>query len=161
MYATWSAENDWKQTLWVFSYCFVLVSPNPDQSDNGGSLEAYQQAVGYERRAKHPDIFVTRGIYERAISEASKRRFAGEAGAEEALKMFWAGYCDALVRYHARPMDPLFMNINCLENIGNWSGRRARNISPSCEKRSWLGPSLGSVHPLSGEKEIWAYMLSM
>lgn len=36
-------------------------------------------------------------MYERAIAEAAKRRFAGEAGAEEALRQFWIGYLDTLV----------------------------------------------------------------
>jgi len=61
------------------------------------SLEAFNQYIGYERRARHPDIFVTRGIYERAIAEAARRRFEGENGAEEALRVFWTGYGDALV----------------------------------------------------------------
>ncbi|CAA7261390.1 unnamed protein product [Cyclocybe aegerita] len=64
------------------------------QSQN--SLDIFNQYIGYERRAKYPDIFVTRGVYERAIAEAGRRRFKGEAGAEEALRLFWAGYCDAL-----------------------------------------------------------------
>lgn len=50
-----------------------------------------------ERRARNPDLLVTRGIYERAISEAAKRRCIGEMGAEEGLRIFWTGYCDALV----------------------------------------------------------------
>lgn len=58
---------------------------------------ALNQYIGYERRAKHPDLFVTRGIYERAIAEAAKRRFDGESGAEEILRTFWNGYGDALV----------------------------------------------------------------
>ena len=33
------------------------------------------------------------------IAEADKRRFAGEANAEEALRSFWTGYVDFLVRY--------------------------------------------------------------
>ncbi|KAF9527604.1 hypothetical protein CPB83DRAFT_934295 [Crepidotus variabilis] len=67
---------------------------NLTQTQN--SLEAFNQYITYERRAKHPDLFVTRGIYERAISEAAKRRFHGEAGAEDALRLFWMGYCDVL-----------------------------------------------------------------
>jgi hypothetical protein len=47
---------------------------------------------------KNPDLFIIRGLYERAIAEAARRRFAGEAGAEEALRSFWGGYCDVLVR---------------------------------------------------------------
>jgi hypothetical protein len=53
--------------------------------------------VAYERRAKKPDFIFLSGIYERAIAEAAKRRFAREAGAEEALRTFWLGYIDALV----------------------------------------------------------------
>lgn len=38
------------------------------------------------------------GVYERAIAEAAKRRFDGEIGAEEFLRLFWNGYLNALVR---------------------------------------------------------------
>ncbi|KAF8158295.1 hypothetical protein B0H34DRAFT_708196 [Crassisporium funariophilum] len=65
-------------------------------SQTGNSLEAYNLYTQYERKANHPDLFVTRGTYERAIAEAAKRRFNGEAGAEEVLRIFWSGYCDAL-----------------------------------------------------------------
>lgn len=46
---------------------------------------------------KNTDMFIVCGLYERAISEAAKRRFGGEQGAEEALRAFWGGYCDVLV----------------------------------------------------------------
>ncbi|KZV73245.1 hypothetical protein PENSPDRAFT_627695 [Peniophora sp. CONT] len=62
----------------------------------GYSLDAYAQYAAYERRAKKPDFVILSGIYERAIAEAAKRRFAGEYGAEEALRAFWTGYGDAL-----------------------------------------------------------------
>lgn len=38
-------------------------------------------------------------VYERAVAEAAKRAFNGEAGAEVALALFWTGYCDALVGF--------------------------------------------------------------
>ncbi|KAF9077529.1 hypothetical protein BDP27DRAFT_1311204 [Rhodocollybia butyracea] len=60
------------------------------------SLEAFSYYIGYERRAKYPDLTVTSGVYERAISEAAKRRFSGEYGAEQTLRSFWVGYGDAL-----------------------------------------------------------------
>jgi hypothetical protein len=47
---------------------------------------------------KNPDMFILQGLFERAIAEAARRRFVGEAGAEEALRSFWGGYCDVLVR---------------------------------------------------------------
>lgn len=62
-------------------------------------LVAFSQYIGYERRAKHPDLFVTRGIYERAIAEAAKWRFNGEPGAEETLRIYWSGYGDVLVNH--------------------------------------------------------------
>ena len=43
-------------------------------------------------------MFILKALYERAITEADKRRFAGEANAEEALRSFWTGYLDLLVR---------------------------------------------------------------
>ena len=60
---------------------------------------------------KNPDLFIIRGLYERAIAEAARRRFAGEAGAEEALRSFWGGYCDVLVRHsllgHSACIEPI------------------------------------------------------
>jgi len=61
------------------------------------SPEAYAQYIAAERRARNPDIFVIGGLYERAIAEAAKRRFAGDAGAETILRAFWNGYIDVLV----------------------------------------------------------------
>ncbi|KAK0201693.1 hypothetical protein DFS33DRAFT_1375245 [Desarmillaria ectypa] len=60
------------------------------------SLESYASYVAYENRARYPELLVMSGLYERAIAEAAKRKFAGEAGAEEALRSFWVGYCDAV-----------------------------------------------------------------
>ncbi|KIK95320.1 hypothetical protein PAXRUDRAFT_140954 [Paxillus rubicundulus Ve08.2h10] len=60
------------------------------------SLPAYTQYIASERRAKTPDVFVLTGLYERAIAETAKRRFAGEHGAEQTLRMFWVGYLDFL-----------------------------------------------------------------
>ncbi|KAI0771140.1 RNA-binding protein Prp24 [Trametes elegans] len=60
------------------------------------SLEGYAYYLAAERRRKTPDIFVLQTLYERAIAEADKRRFAGEANAEEALRSFWTGYVDFL-----------------------------------------------------------------
>ena len=50
-----------------------------------------------ERHLKYPDLFVLRGLYERAIAEAARRRFDGESGSEEALRTFWMNYLDTLV----------------------------------------------------------------
>ncbi|KAI0669180.1 RNA-binding protein Prp24 [Trametes maxima] len=60
------------------------------------SLEGYAYYLAAERRRKTPDVFVVQALYERAVAEADKRRFAGEAGAEEALRSFWNGYVDFL-----------------------------------------------------------------
>ncbi|KAF5389233.1 hypothetical protein D9757_003432 [Collybiopsis confluens] len=65
-------------------------------SRSQNSLEAFAQYIGYERRAKNPDLMTTSAVYERALHEAAKRRFLGEYGAEEALRSFWTGYSDAL-----------------------------------------------------------------
>ncbi|TFY81135.1 hypothetical protein EWM64_g2871 [Hericium alpestre] len=68
------------------------------------SLAAYNHYVSYERRARKPELSILSGIYERAVAEAAKRRFAGEAGAEDALASFWLGYADAL-RIHKADQD--------------------------------------------------------
>lgn len=56
-------------------------------------------------RRKKPNLFVMQGLYERAITEADKRRWAGEAGAEQALRSFWAGYLDFIVRVMSSPQN--------------------------------------------------------
>lgn len=43
-------------------------------------------------------MFALPALYERAIAEAAKRRFAGDINAEAALRTFWTGYIDTLVR---------------------------------------------------------------
>ncbi|KAJ4001680.1 hypothetical protein F5050DRAFT_1708044 [Lentinula boryana] len=73
-----------------------------DQYENAlsrsqNSLEAFAHYIAYERRAKYPDLAMTSSIYERAISEAAKRKYLGELGAEEALRAFWMGYSDVLI----------------------------------------------------------------
>lgn len=60
------------------------------------SLESYASYIAYENRARYPELLVMSGLYERAIAEAAKRKFAGEAGADDALRSFWVGYCDAV-----------------------------------------------------------------
>ena len=69
------------------------------KSKSENPLVAFSQYIGYERRAKYPDLFVTRGIYERAIAEVAKWRFNGEPGAEETLRIYWSGYGDVLVNH--------------------------------------------------------------
>ncbi|GLB38245.1 putative RNA recognition motif containing protein [Lyophyllum shimeji] len=60
------------------------------------SLDDYARYLAFERRAKNPDLLFMSTVHERAIAEADKRRFSGEPGAEEALRMFWLGYIDSL-----------------------------------------------------------------
>lgn len=55
--------------------------------------------ITIERRAKYPNLPIVSATYERAIAEAAKRRFLEEEGAEQVLRMFWTGYCDALVSF--------------------------------------------------------------
>ncbi|KAH9926083.1 RNA-binding protein Prp24 [Amylocystis lapponica] len=68
----------------------------------GFSLEAYAYYIAAERRKK-PDLFVLGALYERAIAEADRRRFSGEAGAEDSLRAFWIGYVDFLRTQDADP----------------------------------------------------------
>ena len=67
------------------------------QVQSGFSLEGYAYYIASEKRAKKPDFFILNTLYERAITEADKRRFEGDPGAETALRSFWTGYLDTLV----------------------------------------------------------------
>jgi hypothetical protein len=69
------------------------------QAQSGYALDAYARYLASERRAKTPDVLIMSTVHERAIAEAAKRRFNGEVGAEEALRAFWVGYSDSLVRH--------------------------------------------------------------
>ncbi|TFK40639.1 hypothetical protein BDQ12DRAFT_601697 [Crucibulum laeve] len=59
-------------------------------------LQTYAQYIASERRMRTLDAFVLVSLYERAIAEAAKRRFAQEPRAEEVLRTFWVGYLDSL-----------------------------------------------------------------
>ena len=58
-------------------------------------------------------MFVLPTLYERAIAEADRRRWAGEAGAEEALRSFWGGYLDLLVRNLCINLQAALLNVLC------------------------------------------------
>ncbi|TFK90773.1 RNA-binding protein Prp24 [Polyporus arcularius HHB13444] len=62
----------------------------------GYSLDGYAYYIASERKHKTPDMFILKALYERAITEADRRRFSGEANAEEALQAFWTAYVDLL-----------------------------------------------------------------
>ena len=67
------------------------------QANTKFSLDGYAYYIAGERRAKKPDMLVLPTLYERAITEADRRRWEGEAGAEEGLRTFWLGYLDLMV----------------------------------------------------------------
>jgi hypothetical protein len=64
--------------------------------DSHYSLQGYNELISVERRT-NPELYVTAAIYERAIAEAAKRRFHGESGSEEILRIFWVTYLDRMV----------------------------------------------------------------
>ncbi|KAH7914268.1 hypothetical protein BJ138DRAFT_1177428 [Hygrophoropsis aurantiaca] len=74
---------------------------------SGYLLDNYAYYIASERRARNVDIFILQALYERAIAEAARRRFAGEPGAEDALRAFWAGYSDTL-RVHGSNVNDEF-----------------------------------------------------
>jgi hypothetical protein len=67
------------------------------QAQAGNDLGVFAQYIGKERRARYPEPQIIAGLYERAISEAARRQFKSEAGADQALSSFWNGYLDELV----------------------------------------------------------------
>ena len=145
-----TAENQWS-CLWSVHYdlgqrilAYIFVKP---KSEN--SLVTFSHYIGYERRAKHPDLFVTCGIYERAIAEAAKQRFNGEPGAEDTLRIYWSGYGDALVNHS------VMLSLRCthlgLANFECRGGYGVGNVQKSSEKRPRLRRSLGEVYTFVGE----------
>ncbi|KAF8895465.1 hypothetical protein BD779DRAFT_1619135 [Infundibulicybe gibba] len=65
-------------------------------TQSNSSLEAFASYIAAERRYRTTDLFILKTVYERAIAEAAKRQFSGDASAEAALRIFWAGYCDSM-----------------------------------------------------------------
>lgn len=70
------------------------------------SFEVFLQYISAERRQKAPHLQILQTLYERAIAEAAKKLFKGDADlgltvgdarTELALQVFWAGLCDSLV----------------------------------------------------------------
>jgi hypothetical protein len=105
------------------------------------SLQAFNEYILYERRAKHPDLFVTRGIYERAIAEAAKQRFNGQSNVEDILRIFWAGYCDSLVRH-------FYLSFVCFQT----RFQRLLNAGPDIELETFHR----AVRSVPGSGEVWA-----
>ncbi|TFK52241.1 hypothetical protein OE88DRAFT_1657387 [Heliocybe sulcata] len=60
------------------------------------ALETYAAYIASERRSRNPDALILSAVYERAITAAAKRRLTDDPNAEQALKLFWIGYCDFL-----------------------------------------------------------------
>ncbi|KAI0795287.1 hypothetical protein BC629DRAFT_315116 [Irpex lacteus] len=79
----------------------------------GFSLEGYAYYLDFEKKSKKPDLFLLPALYERAIAEADKRRFAGDPNANAALVVFWTGYLD-------------FIRVNASEFADGDDGVRAK-----------------------------------
>ena len=82
-------------------------------------------------------------LYERAIAEADRRRWNGEANAEVALRSFWAGYLDVLVSVMASIL---------LCSGADWNEQRLQEIEVEAQATTFQR-ALKSV-PASGE--VWA-----
>ena len=83
-------------------------------------------------------------LYERAIAEAAKRKFAGDPTAESALRAFWTGYIDTLVG------SPPHSTIQC--NITNY-----RNVS-ELQRIGEAGKTVftRASRSVPGSGEVWA-----
>lgn len=89
------------------------------------------------------------GLYERAIAEAAKRRFAGDQNAESALQSFWSGYADTLVcpltGSRLRDSDGSFP-----ANRGSRRRITAGDVPTRSQKCSWLRRGVGTIHQILG-----------
>jgi len=77
------------------------------------------------------------------VAEAAKRRFNGEAGAEEALRVFWVGYSDSLVAT-VYSLLCLGLDLICRQRIGD----AGNDIELAVLKRA--------VRSVPGSGEVWA-----
>lgn len=99
-------------------------------------------------------MFVLKTLYERAITEADRRRFAGEGNAEEALRSFWTGFVDLLVRqqYREHPTcaDRLSSPSLLAENAGHRRRRAAVHLPKRSAQRSNLWSTCRPLYALPG-----------
>ncbi|KAF7346103.1 ATP-dependent DNA helicase PIF1 [Mycena sanguinolenta] len=124
---------------------------NPEMSLETHTLESYAVYIGSERRSNKPNYPLLSTLYERAIAEAAKKRFSGEQGAEEALRAFWAGYCDttriseagisvelALLQRAVRSVpgsgEVWARYLRCLERAEDQDEASVQSISDICDK---------------------------
>ncbi|KAF8916956.1 hypothetical protein CPB85DRAFT_230169 [Mucidula mucida] len=87
-----NASQDKSRAVKAFDRRFAMENT---LKQSGFSLEAYSNYISWESRSKFPDLFAITGLHERAIAEAAKVRFEGQAGAETYLRAFWTSYSDA------------------------------------------------------------------
>lgn len=62
------------------------------------SNDAYDAYILYETKSKKPDVSLAKALFERAISDSAKQRFAGAVDAENRLRSLWLAYCNFIVR---------------------------------------------------------------
>ncbi|KAI0326875.1 RNA-binding protein Prp24 [Cubamyces sp. BRFM 1775] len=126
------------------------------------SLEGYAYYLGAERRRKNPDMFVLKALYERAIAEAAKRRFAGESTAEEALRSFWIGYVDFLRQQDAEDEEQLLVFRRGMRSVpvsGEFYARYMRFLERGLEAEEAAGEinatyeKAQSIAPLQADVE--------
>lgn len=98
-------------------------------------------------------MFALPGLYERAIAEAAKRRFAGDLNAEAALRAFWVGYIDALVSIFP----------SCSTHHGSLGRKHAPegwgsgedSVHTRIKERPKLRRSLGAVYSVLGTQSFF------
>ena len=120
------------------------------QAQANYSLEGYAYYIASEKRPKKPDLFVLKGLYERAIAEADKRRFIGEANAEEALRSFWTGYVDLLVRLTSSRLSPDPERFPYPENASCRRGRTTSSAPTGTEECACLRGASCAIYSIPG-----------
>lgn len=116
-------------------------------------MEAYAYYIETEKRAKKVDTLILIGLYERAITEADKRRFDGEENAEMALRTFWLGYLDHLVSHMEALSNNLFITLYHL-SAHEFCQRKctSKGVPSRHPQYSWLWGSLGAIHSVLGTR---------
>lgn len=129
---------------WALADVTLLTSV---QASSGYSYESYDAFIAFETKPKKPDLILSRAIYERAIADVAKHRFAGSSNVEFRLRTLWTSYTNFLVRLHP-----------CIQrSVHSWNNSsdrmRTSEIAPQnwvyCRERAgrylavdWFGPTI-------------------
>jgi hypothetical protein len=103
------------------------------------------QFLAAELKGKFPDVFIVRGLFERSIAEAAKRRIPGEGNAEQTLRTLWMGYIDFLVRERKGSCLRVLLRLMCHHFDQRGQGIDGSDMARTIKRATRSVPDSGEV----------------